>query len=237
MAVIYEGKSTTTGKDIVVLTTENSKNRKTGNMLQVFFLLKDTDPNEAFKAARNSLEADAQTVCGGCSHLADGSCYILWHQAPLSTWRRYKRGGHNGETPNASLPVRLGAAGNPNSAPYQVSFDLVKNAPSHTGYTHQFLTCDQRFKNILMASVESKAEAKAAHAMGWRTFRTVELGGTDDLLPNEIICPATQEKWDGTPKTDCAKCGLCSGASGRGNVSIVVEVHGKSKAKFKTEAE
>lgn len=231
MAVIYEGKSTTTGQDIVVLTTEKSKNKKTGNMLQVFFLLKDTDPNQAFKAARGQEVAEAQTVCGGCQHLADGTCYVLWHQAPLSTWRRYKRGGHNGERYNTSLPVRLGAAGNPNAAPYEVSFGLVKNAPSHTGYTHQFLTCDQRFKNITMASCDSKAEAKAAQALGWRTFRVAEVGDTE-LLPGEVICPATQKKWDGTPKTDCAKCGLCSGTEGRGRCSIVVEAHGKAKNKF-----
>jgi hypothetical protein len=235
MAVIYEGQSTTTDKQIVVLTTENSKNKKTGQMLQVFYLLKDTDPNQAFKAARHQEKSEAQTVCGGCKHLVQGTCYVLWHQAPLSTWRRYKRGGHNGEQYNRYLPVRLGAAGNPNSAPYEVSFDLVKNAPSHTGYTHQFLTCDPRFSKILMASVESKAEAKAAHKLGWRTFRTVEMGKTDDLLPNEIVCPATQKKWDGTPKTDCATCGLCSGTEGRGKVSIVVEVHGKSKAKFESD--
>lgn len=231
MAVIYEGKSTTSGKDIVVLTTGNSKNRKTGNMLQVFFLLKDVDPNLAFKAARGQEKSDAQTVCGGCPHLYDGTCYVLFHQAPLSTWRRYKRGGHNGETPNPSLPVRLGAAGNPNSAPYNVSFNLVKDAPSHTGYVHQWLTCDQRFSKITMASCDSKAEAKAAQEMGWRTFRVAEVGDTE-LLPGEIICPATQKKWDGKPKTDCAKCGLCSGTEGRGKCSIVVEAHGKAKNNF-----
>lgn len=235
MAVIYEGASTTTGKDIVVLTTEKSKNRKTGDMLQVFFLLKDLDPNQAYKAARGQEQSDAQTVCGGCKHLVNGSCYLLWHQACLSTWRRYKRGGHLGERHNTNLPVRLGAAGNPNSAPFSVSFNLVKNAPSHTGYTHQWLTCDQEFKRITMASVESKTEAKAAHALGWRTFRTVELGKLDDLLPGEVVCPATQKKWDGTPKTDCATCGLCSGTEGRGKCSIVVEVHGKSKALFESD--
>lgn len=235
MAVVYQGPSTTTGKEIVVLTTQNSKNPKTGNMLQTYFLLKDVDPNAAFKAARNNLESEQATVCGGCKHLVQGSCYILWHQQVLSTWRRYKRGGHDGEAIPTNLPVRLGSAGNPSSAPFEVSKMLIENAPSWTGYTHQFLTCDQRFSKILMASVESKAEAKAAHALGWRTFRTAEIGGTDDLLPNEIICPATQTKWNGDPKTDCATCGLCSGTDGHGKCSIVVEVHGKSKAKFKSD--
>lgn len=233
MAIAYQGPSTTTGKDIVVLTTQNSKNRKTGDMLQVFFLLKDTDPNEAFKAARGKEKSEQQTVCGGCPHLADGTCYVLWHQAPLSTYRKYKRGGHTEESINTNLPVRLGAAGNPNSAPYEVSQALVQDAPSHTGYVHQWLTCDQRFKNITMASVDSIEEAKAAQALGWRTFRVAPVGGHTDLLPGEIICPATQLKKDGTPKTDCATCGLCSGIDGRGKCSIVVEAHGKAKAKIK----
>lgn len=232
MAVIYEGASTTTDKEIVVLTTQKSKNRKTGNMLQVFYLLKDTDPNKAYKAARGQEKSAAQTVCGGCPHLIDGSCYVLFHQAPLSTWRRYKRGGHNNEALNTSLPVRLGAAGNPNSAPFKVSFDLVKKAPSHTGYVHQWLTCDQEFKRITMASCDSKAEALAAQKLGWRTFRVAEVNDTE-LLPGEIVCPATQDKWNGTPKTDCAKCGLCSGTEGRGKCSVVVQAHGKAKAKIK----
>lgn len=231
MAVIYEGKSTTTDKEVVVLTTENSKNKKTGQMLQVFFLLKDIDPNQAYKAARGAEQSDAQTVCGGCPHLVDGSCYVLFHQAPLSTWRRYKRGGHNNERHNPFLPVRLGAAGNPNSAPFSVSFNLVKNAPAHTGYVHQWLTCDQEFKRITMASCDSKAEAKAAQALGWRTFRIAPIGD-NELLPGEIVCPATQLKKDGTPKTDCATCGLCSGTEGRGKCSVVVQAHGKSKNKI-----
>lgn len=236
MAVIYEGASTTTGTDIVVLTTEDSKNRKTGNMLQVFFLLKDTDPNQAYKAARGQEKSAAQTVCGGCPHLTDGTCYVLFHQAPLSTWRRYKRGGHDGKRFNKYIPVRLGAAGNPNSAPFKVSFDLVKNAPAHTGYVHQWLTCDQEFKRITMASCDSKAEAKAAQKLGWRTFRVAEVGDTE-LLPNEIVCPATQLRADGyTPKTDCATCGLCSGTEGRGKCSVVVQAHGKAKAKVKEQA-
>lgn len=233
MAVIYEGASTTTNKEIVVLTTQDSRNPKTGNMLQVFYMLKDTDPNTAFKAARNNLESEQATVCGGCPHLVDGTCYVLWHQAPLSTWRRYKRGGHNKDRVNSYLPVRLGAAGNPNSAPFSVSFNLLKNSPSHTGYVHQWLTCDQEFKRITMASCESKTEAKAAQKLGWRTARVMEVGDTE-LLPNEIICPATQKRADGvTPKTDCATCGLCSGTEGRGTCSIVFPVHGKSKNKFR----
>jgi hypothetical protein len=237
MAVIYEGKATTNpNKEIVVLTTQDSHNRKTGNMLQVFYLLKDTDPNTAFKAARNNLESDAATVCGGCPHLVDGTCYVLFHQAPLSTWRRYKRGGHDKERYNRYLPVRLGAAGNPNSAPFKVSFDLVKNAPSHTGYVHQWLTCDQEFKRITMASCDSKAEARAAQKLGWRTFRVAEVGDTE-LLPGEVVCPATQMRADGvTPKTDCATCGLCSGTEGRGKCSVVVQAHGKAKAKVKEQA-
>lgn len=234
MAIAYQGPSTTNpNEDIVVLTTLNSKNSKTGRMVQTWFLLADHDPNEAFKAARGSEEAVAQTNCGGCPHLKEGTCYVLWHQAPLSTWRRYQRGGHNNEAIPTNLPVRLGAAGNPNSAPFEVSYSLVQNAPSWTGYVHQWLTCDQRFKSITMASCDSKAEAKAAQAMGWRTFRVAEVGDTE-LLPGEIICPATQKKPNGDPKTDCATCGLCSGTDGRGRCSIVVEAHGKSKNKFTT---
>jgi hypothetical protein len=236
MAIAYLGPSTTNVNNrLVVLTTlaksDKKANAKTGQMLQTYFLLADHDPNEAFKAAYKQENAIAQTVCGGCPHLYDGTCYVLWFHGPLSTWKKFQRGGHAKEAIPTTFPVRLGSAGNPNSAPYEVSEMLVQNAPSWTGYVHQWLTCDQRFKKLTMASCDSKAEAKTAQALGWRTFRVAEIGD-DELLPGEVICPATQKKWDGTPKTDCATCGLCSGTDGRGKCNIVVTAHGKAKTKF-----
>jgi hypothetical protein len=238
MAIAYQGPATDNKeKKIVVLTTlaksASKANAKTGNMVQSYFLLADKDPNEAFKAARGAERSDAQTVCGSCPHLYDGSCYVLWFQGPLSTWRKYKRGGHDNEAIPTGMPVRLGAAGDPASAPYEVSLSLIQQAPAWTGYTHRWLIGDQRFKRILMASCDSKAEARAAQKLGWRTFRVAETGDTE-LLPGEVVCPATQEKWDGTPKTSCEKCGLCSGTDGRGKCSVVVQAHGKSKNKFST---
>lgn len=227
MAVVYQEK------DFVVLSTQNSKNPKTGDMVQLYILLKDIAPHEAFKAAKNNLESEQSKVCSQCPHLIDGSCYVLWFQGPLSTWKKYKRGGHD----NCKLSlngknIRFGAAGNPTKIPVSKVETIAKQAYQWTGYAHDWLTCDPEYKRFFMASCDNVEEAKAAQTLGWRTFRVRKPGDTS-LLPNEIVCPATQEKWDGEPKTDCAKCGLCSGISGKGKCSVVVDAHGAKKTNFK----
>jgi hypothetical protein len=62
----------------------------------------------------------------------------------------------------------------------------------------------ERFKRILMASVDSPAEYAEATEAGWRCYRV----RTDDtILPGEIECPEAQGL------TKCADCLLCAGNS------------------------
>jgi hypothetical protein len=92
-----------------------------------------------------------------------------------------------------------------------------------TGYTHQWRTCDPRWKGYLMASVETVADQAIARAAGWRTFRV----GTDPQSAREVVCPASAEAGY---KTTCSHCRLCSGTTGRGAESgardIVIAPHG-----------
>lgn len=228
MALFYETR------DIIGLSTSNSKNVKTGNMLQTWFLIKDQEPHQAFKEAYQNQSAPQNKVCGGCPHLTNGTCYVQWHQAPLSTYRKYLRGGH-GETisnPNPrNLPVRLGSAGNPTVAPVELLETLVKNAPSWTGYTHEWDKDENReYRKYLMASVDNPYEAKQAKLKGWRYFRVRKPGDTT-LYMNEIICPATTKLGIERGVT-CETCGLCNGTSNKCKFDIVVDAHGKGKSKI-----
>lgn len=126
MTIFYETDS------IIGLTSDNSRNVKTGDMIQTWFLLKNKEPHIAFKEGKNNPEAPQSEVCGSCPHMIKGSCYVLWQNAPLSTYRKYQRGGHAplGTNPNPKkLPVRLGSAGNPTIAPLNVLQDLIKDTP------------------------------------------------------------------------------------------------------------
>ena len=78
--VLQRGKSPIDGKPFVVIATMESKNTKTGNMIQVWILREDINPVEAIATG------DDYTVCGDCPHRkqADGSrsCYVNVGQAP-----------------------------------------------------------------------------------------------------------------------------------------------------------
>jgi hypothetical protein len=197
--VAYRGPSMLDGTAIKVVQTgtqKASENRKTADMLQVYIFCEHVKPVEASRAG------DDKAVCGDCIHkwALGGGCYVnlgwlggIW-AAPYP------------ETPptkTRNRPTRLGAYGDPAAAPYDVMAGLLTDA-GHTGYTHQWRTCDQRFKAILMASVDSPAEYAEATEAGWRCYRV----RTDDtIMPGEIECPEAQGL------TKCADCLLCAGTS------------------------
>ena len=60
--VIQRGLSPIDGKPFVVIMTMESKNRKTGNMIQVWIMRDDIDPVEAVR------EGDDYSICGKCPH-------------------------------------------------------------------------------------------------------------------------------------------------------------------------
>lgn len=228
MALFYETQN------IIGLSTFNSKNRKTGNMAQLWFLLKNREPHKAFQEAYLEDNTHAQEICGGCQHLINGTCYVQWHQAPLMTYRKYLRGGHGEQLSEANpqkLPVRFGAAGNPTVLPIEMVKDIAYSAPSWTGYTHEWKDDNkQEYKKYFMASVDSPYEAKQAKLKGWRYFRVRKVGDTS-LYTNEMICPATTERGIAAGVT-CATCGLCSGTSNKCSKDIVVDAHGKSASRI-----
>jgi hypothetical protein len=242
-AVLWQGSSLLTGAPIVAVITglgRPSKNAKTGAMAQVFILRSDIDPVTAVRFGYDD------AICGYCKHrgtpLAAGfgrvtysgrSCYVTVVQSPNAVYKAFKRGSYPVLSPAeiapllADRPVRLGAYGDPAAVPANVWTDLIKFAPKHSGYTHQWREPSAAvYRPFLMASVDSPAEFSDARSAEWRTFRVRTQ--TEDLTPLEVSCPASEESGH---RTTCGACGLCSGAD-KGAKSIAILAHGTGAANF-----
>jgi len=220
--VIHEDESR-----VVIATgfSTKSDNRKTGDMIQIWILVKSVDPVEAIKQGLDRL------ICGNCVHRGDGtgggrSCYVNAGQAPLGIYRAWKAGRY----PTlqwmdcfAGRKVRFGAYGDPTHIPLSLALAIAGVASGHTGYTHQWRKPSlQAWRSILMASVDSTAELLIARSMGWSTFRV-----TPDLDHHsfEKLCASERSG------TACADCLLCAGARG-GTQSIHIPAHGTGARHF-----
>jgi len=209
---------------IGLFVTGNSRNVKTGDMIQTWIMRLDMEPHAAVKAGSDA------AICGDCPYRAGAGCYVTTHQAPLSVWR-----AHRGK-PVASMaaiserffgtPLRIGSYGDPCAVPLTVWHTLLRlvNAPYHTGYSHQWRAFPE-FRSLLMASVDSETERTEASYQGWRTFRVAR-----EALPGkrEIVCPNT------TRNVSCADCGLCDGMQSEtdSRKSIVIAAHGAKKGRI-----
>lgn len=223
--VLYEGPSQLDGAPIVVIATFGSSNTKTGPVAQTWIMRSDQNPVEAAKAGEDA------AVCGDCRHrpVNGNTCYVLLWQAPTAVWKSYKAGQYPKLTPALaahlrSLPLRLGAYGDPAAVPLAVWRKVAGSKA--LGYTHQWRTAPE-FQDLCMASVDSPAEFAEAHSAGWRTFRVKR--SDDPMLKQEITCPATRNKG----ATFCLTCLRCDGTRrGPGRSSIVVDVHGPRAKRF-----
>ena len=227
--ILYEGPSSLDDEPIAAIATLDSKNRKTGNMVQVWIIRSDIAPVEASK-----IGAD-YSVCGNCPQRwhHNGSCYVNLGQAPNSVYRSYTKGLY----PNfdyekhhrfiENRKVRLGAYGDPAAVPYEILHKFVQRAVGHTGYTHQAAhkRFDKRFFGLVMVSADSPKMALKMQSRGARTFR-VALDG-DSYLENEVEC------FSESKGLSCLDCMLCDGAGNRPNIAITV--HGSRKNNFKTQ--
>jgi hypothetical protein len=190
-------------------TARDSDNRKTGPMLQWWIMPVNSKPTDAVQ------NGDDVAVCGDCpARPANGGhCYL-------------NHGWING-TFNAQYPVeraysdnpdRLGAWGDPAAMPYDVVREHM--GARWTGYTHQWRTCDARFKDIVMASVDTPQEYIEATQAGWRTFRARQ--ADDAIMDGEITCPASKEAGQ---RVKCATCLLCAGMAKLTAKNITIIIH------------
>jgi len=229
--ILWEGASSIDGAPIVVIATgfaRDSRNAKTGAQIQTWILRSDIAPNEALRTG------DDQSVCGDCVHrpllagqLGAARCYVQVAWAPTTIWKAYRAGMYEHVNPravgyhlNEVKDWRFGAYGDPAAAPFWLWQDLAAEARSVTGYTHQWRTCDQRFAEVCMASVDSLAEREEATAMGWRTFRVSEPGET--VSDGEAHCQASKEMGQ---KVQCADCRACGGTGSKARCGILIWDH------------
>lgn len=227
--ILYEGPSMIDGAPIVVIANRidtASNNGKTGAMVQTFIMRQDIAPHDALKTG------DDSSICGDCTHRPanGGSCYVRVFQAPLSTWKAYKRGRYLKITPAQSTALfadrffRLGTYGDPAAAPFQIWRAATLKTRGHNGYTHQWRAFSA-FKTLCMASADSVDEAAQAQAMGWRTFRVKK---SHEAINNEVTCPASKEAG---AKTSCVDCRACGGTSAKARASIVINDHGPKRTR------
>lgn len=226
--IIYEGPSLLDGKPTVVLAQPKSRNRKIGHMLQTFILRSDLDPVSANRTGED------YSICGGCSlrgtphdgnhgQARNRTCYVTLAHAPLAKYKAYRRGMYPTTDDLVALGrgrmIRIGAYGDGAAVPQNIWNDLCAEAVGWTAYTHQENPDPLRF----MTSVESLQEARTAWARGERTFRVIS--AEDQTTPTEVLCPS--------PRTTCAECRLCAGASVQAK-SIAIVAHGAPGQKLRS---
>ena len=223
--------------DIVVIATgfrRRSANPKTGDMLQVWILLRHVNPVRAIK-----LGADAK-ICFDCGHRGrkgkGRTCYVRVANAPLGVWKAYRRGMYPVLASGAlcghaftGRKVRFGAYGEPVLIPLANMTEIARVASGHTGYSHQWKQpVYAPYSAFVMASCDTPQDYSDAKSAGWRTFRVRTEGSP--LMPREISCPASDEMGK---RTTCERCKLCSGARAndpRKDISIIV--HGSGRRAF-----
>jgi len=232
--VIYNGPSMLTGAPIVLIATMASRNSKTGDMVQTWIFDQAESPSDTNKKGNDT------SICGDCPlrgvNGKDRGCYVNLYRGPNAIWKAWKDRKYD-ICPTMLVfkgrrAVRLGAYGDPAAVPIQIWRDMVAASPGWTAYTHQWETCDERFKEFCMASVETHEQYWRAKSMGWRTFRITQ--DPEDILSNEIWCPATPE---GGNNRQCATCRACSGTRFKKiarNRDIVAMAHGIGAKYIKT---
>lgn len=229
--VIYRGPSAIDGQPIAVIAScfTGSRNAKNGNMVQTFIIRSDVHPVEALRTG-----ADV-SICGDCPHrpalLAStgaARCYVEVGKSVAAVYGALVRGSYldvTGYSPAeisaifAGYSVRIGTYGDPGAAP-SIWPAVVARARMWTGYSHQWRAAPE-LAALVMASVESEAEACEAHAAGFRSFRVAPPVGWSKMS-GEGLCPASEEAGHAT---SCGDCGLCSGADGKGRASIMIPDH------------
>ena len=217
-------------------------------MVQTYILSDVMDPLAASKSGAD------KSICGDCAFRGETNedpkrkiaksrrCYVNLGQGPLIVWKHLQRNGYR-DLSEASFEnfdaiseigsgrvVRQGTYGDPAAVPVHVWANLLRDAKSWTGYSHQWRNTDFRSGTdgpkflpfYQMASADDLIDAEDAWSCGFRTFRVV--ANVDDIVQGkEILCPASKEAGF---RTTCADCKLCGGLStGKSVKSIAIVEH------------
>jgi len=236
--ILYSGPSRIDGKPIVLIATLESRNEKTGNMIQTWILRRDVSPIGAINSG-----ADV-SICGDCPlrgiilQLArrkgkratvnqERGCYVAVAQAPLAIYGAFKQGRYEYYDKDKHAKyfegrsLRLGAYGDPVAVPLPAWKRVLPLVIGHTGYSHQWREIKfQRWNKYIMASTHSVTENELARRLGWRSFRTRT--ADQPIASDEVICPASEEAGK---RLTCETCLACEGGRPQRR-SIVIIGHG-----------
>ena len=194
--------------------TTKSKNAKTGDMIQIWILVKSVNPVQAIKSGLDAL------ICGHCPHRGHSGgiervCYVRVEHAPLAIWRAWRRGKYpmlSDVNVFTNRSVRFGAYGDPCHLPVSLIESITNIATGWTGYTHQWRK-HSTLKRFFQASVDNLQELSMARLNGWGTFR---LGSPQ---PTETECANSRTG------ISCRDCQACNGTL----FSISIDPHGIGK--------
>ena len=114
--------------------------------------------------------------------------------------------------------VRFGTYGEPSLVPLYLIKRMAAASSAWTGYTHQYAKpWAKDYNQFFMASVHNETEATAASDLAYRSFIATNSGDE-----KAVTCPASKES---NYKSNCARCGLCSGILGKGKTNIKILEH------------
>lgn len=117
---------------------------------------------------------------------------------------------------SAGKYIRFGTYGEPSLIPLDLVSSLCLVAKNWTGYTHQWGKKSE-YSPYFMASCHSEGQANYARSKGWRAFIAAK-----EAIQNTINCPASEEAGF---RSNCSKCGLCSGTNGKGQKNVYILEH------------
>ena len=221
--IIHEGSFRT--HKYVAIATLNSENEKTGDMVQIWFLLTDVNPVQAVNEG-----IDADSICYGCPFSSGRGCYVNMGQAPLSIWKTYHRGSYPTLSPVhfdkafAGRKVRFGAYGNPSLLPLSLVKLIAHLSDGWTGYFHDWRENPfaKEYAKFFMASTETESSYKLASSLGYRTFHASPNKPADAI---ECLADST------SGRVKCEACKLaCNGLSGRTS-NVWINPHGSKASK------
>tara|TARA_R100000654_G_scaffold75165_2_gene111691 strand:+ start:1025 stop:1765 length:741 start_codon:yes stop_codon:yes gene_type:complete len=241
--IIYKGPSLIDGEPIVVIAIVQSRNTKTGNMVQTYIL----NDNGKSPLENNKTGLD-YSICGNCVHRGNATtdpnrktaekrtCYVNLAQGVLITWKNYQLGKYETAAGHAAIAelgrgrmVRIGTYGDGAAVPSYIWDSLLSEADGHTAYTHQTdVPGVHADPSRFMVSADDKEQAQKAWQNGARTFRVI--GNVNEMMKGfEILCPASEEAGR---RTTCKTCKLCAGASIKAK-SIAIVAHGPNSNSLK----
>ncbi len=213
----------TNGKSFVAIATLESRNVKTGNMVQIWFLLEHTSPIEGVKSG-----LDASTICRDCIFASGNGCYVEVGRAPTMVWKKFKACGYPELNPCdysrvfSGRKIRFGAYGNPTLLPLSIVKAIATVSNGWTGYFHDWKTnpLAKEYAQYFMASTETESSYRLAKSLNYRVFHVSPVQPADTL-----------ECLSETKQMQCADCKLCSGLSKSRLPSIWINPHGSKKSK------